>query len=183
MITTFQGRIVCAVMNIFHANVESKEQSCHGYINEYTHCIVLPVEYHEDAALLKCSLRSLLSKSTKPALPRAVRRVDHVRSSPPVWCSPLSQRSSMSRHALSQSLGWASNTTLLTPISTPNLRATLCHFAATTVTTAHPHLSCLEWTRRLGRLGHWKKLFGNQLTHCVLHCVGQAGLVKWVTEM
>ena len=33
---------------------------------------------------LKCSLCSLLFSSTKPALLRAVRRVDHVRSSSPV---------------------------------------------------------------------------------------------------
>ena len=55
-------------------------------------------EIHGEVALWKCTLRRLLSSSTKPALPSAVRRVDHVRSSSPVCRSPLSQRSSISRH-------------------------------------------------------------------------------------
>ena len=84
----------------------------------------------------KCILRRLLSSSTKPALPSAVRRVDHVRSSSPVCRSPLSQRLSISRHAPSQSLGWFLKATSLTQPSTPNLSASLCQLEATGVTTS-----------------------------------------------
>ena len=104
----------------------------------HQHCTneLVAVEHHDETVLWKCSLRRLLSSSTKPARLSAVRRVDHVRSSSPVWRSPLSQCPSMSRHAPSQSLGWFSCITSLTQPSTPNLRATLCQLAATAVTTS-----------------------------------------------
>ena len=43
-----------------------------------------PIQFHKKIYLWKCSLLSLLSSSLKLALPRAVKRVHHIRSLSPV---------------------------------------------------------------------------------------------------
>ena len=86
--------------------------------------------------LWKCCLRSLLSSSAEPVVPRAVKSVDHDRTPSPVCQSLPSQQLNMSWHAPTHSLGWFLRMILLRQPSTPNLRATICQLAATSVPTS-----------------------------------------------